>query len=57
MSDKKRKEIAEAARDSGEDDGDLRENPGIGQSKGAYAMSGYLPTDEIFASSHASVKK
>ena len=42
MSDKRRKEIAEAARDSLEEDRDLRNNPGIGQSKGAYAMGGDL---------------
>lgn len=42
MSDKRRKEIAEAARDSIKPDQDLRENPGIGQSKGAYAMGGDL---------------
>ncbi|WJY19895.1 hypothetical protein [Pseudoblastomonas flavescens] len=42
MSDQRRKEIAEAARDSKKEDQDLRSNPGIGQSKGAYAMGGDL---------------
>lgn len=42
MSDEQRKETAEAARDSIEKDRDLRDNPGIGQSKGAFARGGDL---------------
>ncbi len=42
MSDKQRMEAAERARDSLKEDRDLRNNPGIGQSKGAYAMGGDL---------------